>query len=122
MNTYQQEVTQLRQKVEALEAELEVYRVNSDADELAAIMRGLRCTIGEAKLLRAFATGKTMTRERIAALCCHVEDGDLRLADSQVKRVRRKLPWLYIRTLYGIGYCVEGKALDLLRAKIGGWR
>jgi DNA-binding response OmpR family regulator len=118
MNTYQQEVTSLRRRVEELESELSVYRINADTDELADLMLRLKITIGEAKLLRAFATGKTMTRERIAALCCHAEDGDLRLADSQVKRVRRKMPWLEIRTLYGIGYCVEGRALDLLRAKM----
>ena len=120
MNTYHQEVTQLRRRVEELECELSVLRRSADSDGLAELMIRLDITRGQARMLRAFATGKVMTRDRIASLCCHDEEASYRLPDSQIKRIRRKLKWLNIRTLYGVGYAVEGEALKVLREKMAG--
>ena len=114
MNAYLEEIAKLRDQVSWLEAE--VARLSSvDEDDVARVARHRKVTKGQAKALVAFATGKTFSRERLASIILKDEDGGIRNVDSAIKRLRRRVPWLKISTLYGIGYCVDEPMLSELR-------
>jgi DNA-binding response OmpR family regulator len=109
------ELAFLRDRVAALE--YEIARRDRDAiSDIAAIMSATGLAVGLARMLKALATGQVMSRDRLAVLCCHSENGDIRLVDSQIKRLRQQLPsGVHIKSLYGIGYCIAQDDLDHAR-------
>ena len=108
------ELARLRQRVAEIEAELDRRDRNSRA-EVAEVMRATGLTIGQARMMVALATGKVLSRDQLAAMCCHDDCGDPRNVDSQVKRLRKRLPWLRVSSLYGVGYALDGDALGEAR-------
>jgi DNA-binding response OmpR family regulator len=92
-----------------LEISLDQYEVRVDGQNIL-------CTPKEVELLHKLcsAPGRVFTREQL------LEDvwgydyyGDTRVVDTQVKRIRRKLPDGYawgIRSIYGVGYKFECEA------------
>lgn len=111
------ELTQLRDRVAYLEAELEMLhdRRNRGIED---IVRELGVTVNTARLLAALAHGGILTRDQAMAMeLFRLRDGDPRSLDSQVKRLRRQLPWITIKTIYGLGYEIEDEVcLKRLRA------
>ena len=116
-SVYIAEVTELRDRVAYLEAEL-ARRDTCAVDDVGNLMRGHGISVGIARVLVALSSGKTMTRDQLAILCVHNSDGDIRLVDCQIKRVRKAVPAIKITTLYGIGYCIDEPYLSKLRMMI----
>lgn len=107
-----QEIAKLREELDTLRAMLRRCTVAS-APEVAAVTKLMRAglTIGESRLLMALATGLTLSRAQLLDAIGSNEDNCERTIDSHVKRARRKLPWLEIETLYGVGYAMPTRAI-----------
>ncbi len=113
-NPYLMENIKLRQRVDELEAELEHLKESVDAGiEWLCIRWNL--TRGQAKIIKALSTGHIMSRERLLTLFHRNENTEIRNVDSQIKRIRKKMPDINIRTVYGLGYIIEGA--DLRKAR-----
>lgn len=120
------ELARLREENERLRAIIafhaETERHRQDIDRLASIMRRGSLTANLARALISLASGKVHDRDMLLRFTTKPDFGEYgrngdRNADTLVKKLRRKLPWLRIRTLYGVGYQVEaGEALTALRA------
>lgn len=111
-----EELTCLRNRVEDLEAELAEIKARRE-DAVSALHRAFGLPFGEARLLSVLAEGGIQNRDRLLAACDN-SDGNIRLADSMVKRIRRRLPWLKILTHYNFGYELDGESLAAVRAAI----
>lgn len=113
-----QELTALRQRVEYLEAENALLR-DLDSARIKAVMDAYGITVVQARTLIALARGGVLTRDIAVGLELNrVRDADPRSLDSCVKRLRQALPWLKIKSLYGLGYELEPEALKAVRQVI----
>lgn len=113
-DTVYADLARLRDRVAELEAEIE-RRDRHFRAEAAELMSTTGLTISMARMLLALSTGRPMSRDQLAVLCGHEDGCDPRLVDSQIKRLRRRLPWLRITSLYGAGYVINGAALTAAR-------
>jgi DNA-binding response OmpR family regulator len=114
------ELVQLRERVADLEAELAELKTTSREDELN-VHRLLNLPVGVSKMLIALARGGIMSREQLIHYGCdNHEEGSLRLVDSMVKRLRRALPWLRIKTHYGYGYEMAPESIARVRQAMRG--
>ena len=108
------ELAFLRDRVEYLE--MEIARRDTDAESgVAEIMRVSGLSMGLARMLKALSNGQVMTRDRLSVLCCHEDSAAVRNVDSQIRRLRRRLPMLKIKNLYGFGYCLESSSIAKAR-------
>lgn len=114
------ELTQLRDRVAYLEAELELMR-HREITHAEALMVALGTTLRQARTIYAMTQG-VLTREQAYGLDLHrVEDCDPRALDTLIKHVRRRLPWLKITTIYGVGYTIDDQdSLKRVRACLRG--
>lgn len=104
-----QELTQLRDRVAYLEAELELLR-DTRNKKIERLVSGLGITVGQARTILAMMQG-VLTREQAMGLDLHrVSDCDYRSLDSLIKHLRRRLPWIRISTIYGLGYEITDPA------------
>lgn len=117
--TTAEEVVWLRNHVETLEWELRMLK-DLRATEVAALQQNMGITVSMARILAALQHGAVLNRSQLAFHCCHSLDADDRLVDSQVKRVRRRLPYLDIVTYYGAGYGLSEGSASRVRAIIRG--
>jgi len=114
------ELVQLRERVADLEAELAELKTTDRNAELN-VHRDLNLTVGVSKMLIALARGGIMSREQLIHYgCANSEEGSLRLVDSMVKRLRKQLPWLHIKTHYGYGYEMESESIARVRQAMRG--
>jgi DNA-binding response OmpR family regulator len=114
------ELVQLRERVADLEAELAELKTTNREDEIN-VHRNLNLTVGVSKMLIALARGGIMSREQLIHYGCdNHEEGSLRLVDSMVKRLRKQLPWVKIKTHYGYGYELEADSIIRVRAAMRG--
>jgi hypothetical protein len=120
MNTYQQEVTSLRRRVEELECELGQYRACHRDDEIKTIMLHFRITHSLAFIVMQLATGRPLTHEAYNDAPGRTDKYFTHNLAGQIKRLRLALPWLEVKSVYAVGYLVEGEALQLLREKLEG--
>lgn len=105
-----QELTQLRERVAYLEAELDLLR-DSNGKKVELLVRAFGIKVSTARLLVALAKGGILTRDQAMGLeLSRVSDCDYRSLDSLIKRARQQLPWLKITTVYGLGYCLDDAA------------
>lgn len=113
------ELTQLRERVAYLEAEVALLR-DTRSTQLERVKTALGVSVGEARALVALGKGGLLTRDQAMGLhLSRVSDCDLRSLDSIVKRLRRRLPWLKITTHYGLGYEIEDReSLKRVRAAL----
>lgn len=110
-----QELIALRQRVADLEAEIEDLR-GKRHDAVKALHANLGTSVGESMMLTALAQGGVLHREQLLAFAhkgAFVDD--VRLVDSAVKRIRKRLPWIQIQSHYGFGYELEGESLVRVR-------
>lgn len=115
-----EELTRLRDRVAYLEAELALAR-DDDSRRIERVMSGYRITVGQARLLIALARGGVLTLDQAVGLdLFRIDDCDPRSLDSHIKRLRCRLPWLKIRSLYGLGYELEEESLVAVRKVMGG--
>lgn len=99
-----QELCQLRDRVQYLEAELALYRDENNADT-ERVMKAFGVTFQQARTLIALARGGILTRDMAVALNLNrVRDADPRSLDSCIKRLRIALPQIEIKSHYGLGY------------------
>lgn len=102
-----QELTQLRDRVAYLEAELELLR-DTKGKQIERLVQAFGITVGTARLLLVLSKGGILTRDQAIGLeLSRVSDCDYRSLDSIIKRARRQLPWLRITTIYGLGYSLD---------------
>jgi len=115
MKTYIAEVTALRERVEELEAQLAAIteRVEIGVEWLS---RRWGLTRKQARILCALSTGHIMSRDRLASLGCVREYTDVRNIDTTIKHLRRKMPDIKIKSMYGLGYMIDGDELKYVRA------
>jgi DNA-binding response OmpR family regulator len=99
-----QELTFLRDQVAMYQERERVLFRERDSGVRNIVRTWPALTATHARMLWALAQGGLMDRDQLAALCSHDEDADIRSVDSQIKRVRRKMPGITIRNVYGIGY------------------
>jgi DNA-binding response OmpR family regulator len=109
------ELVQLRERVADLEAELADLKKTDKAQELA-LRQNLGVPVGETRLLLALARGGIMSREQLVHFVRGDED-NIRNVDSQIKRIRKRLPWIRrdLVSHYGYGYELEGEGLKRVR-------
>lgn len=97
------ELTQLRQQVADLQAELALLRDVGNR-KIERLVSRLGVTVGQARTINAMMQG-VLTRDQALGLDLHrVDDSFPRALDSLIKHLRRRLPWLKIETIYGLGY------------------
>lgn len=114
------ELVELRERVKDLEAELAELKNTKHEDEIR-LREALGLTAGTTKMLLALARGGIMSREQLLYHgCANGEDNDIRLVDSQVKRIRQRVPWIKIRSHYGYGYELHPDSVKEVRALITG--
>lgn len=110
------ELTQLRERVAYLEAELELLR-DTKGKQIERLVQAFGITVGTARLLLVLSKGGILTRDQAIGLeLSRVSDCDYRSLDSLIKRARQKLPWLRITTVYGLGYSLDD-ALSMKRIR-----
>lgn len=119
MTSYIEEVTALRRENAELRARLEELDRGFDRG-VEGIARRMGVTVYQARLLAALASGHIMTRDQLERRCSRVDNQDPRHVDQQVKRIRRKSLPIAITTVYGAGYCLEGRSLETVRAAMKG--
>jgi hypothetical protein len=117
--TVHTELAQLRERVAYLEEELR-QRDHVSEKETVAIKRATDLSIAQARMLRLLVVQPVVTRHIVATNCCHKEGWEQRNADSQVKRLRQALIKhdIQIKTLYGIGWCLDERNRMKARALI----
>lgn len=115
------ELTQLRDRVAYLEAELELLR-DTRGKQIERLVHAFDVTVGTARLLLALSKGGILTRDQAIGLeLSRVSDCDYRSLDSLIKRARQKLPWLKITTVYGLGYSLDDpKSIKRIRNAVEG--
>jgi DNA-binding response OmpR family regulator len=114
------ELVQLRDRVADLEAELAELK-NTDRQDELRLRDAIGLTIGVTKMLCALARGGIMSREQLMHHGVDNYDcGSLRLVDSMVKRIRKQVPWIRIKTHYGYGYELEAGSLARVREMMRG--
>lgn len=114
------ELVFLRERVADLEAELADLKNTRQQDEIR-LLQALNVSPGTTKMLLALARGGIMSREQLLHHgCANGEDNGLRLVDSQIKRIRQRLPWIKIRSHYGYGYELEPESIKVIRNIIRG--
>ena len=118
-SAYAAEVVKLRERVEYLEAELHRRDTEFQSD-VTILMRNAGVSVGMARILVALSRGATLSRDSLAAICDYSDDLEVFSIDSQIKRLRRRLPWLTISNHYGAGWSVSGDSLKTLRRLIKG--
>ena len=110
------ELVELRERVQDLEQELADLKNTKVQDELR-LREALNISPGTTKMLLALARGGIMSREQLLCHgCANGEDNGVRLVDSQVKRIRRRLPWVKIISHYGYGYELHPESVKTVRA------
>lgn len=103
------ELVKLRDRVAYLEAEIELLR-DEDATHIAVLVSRLGVTVRQARILAVMVRG-ILTRDQAIALALHrVEDAARNSLDTQIKHLRKRLPWLKVKTIYGLGYVIEDPA------------
>lgn len=109
------ELVQLRERVADLEAELADLKRTDQQQELN-LRQNLQMPMGETRLLLALARGGIMSREQLVH-CVRGDEDNIRNVDSQVKRIRQRLPWIrpYLTSHYGYGYELTGEGLKRVR-------
>lgn len=103
------ELETLRERVAVLEYELQ-RRDADDRAEVAAVMLATGMPERQIYVLKALATGRYMTRDTLALLGRLGDDCQIRSVDSIIKKIRKRLRRAMadpIKSLYGVGYCVE---------------
>lgn len=119
-----QELTQLRERVAYLEAEIAMLR-DVDSSKIERLTRTLSITVGQAHILAAFSRSGFLSHNQITAIQPG-EDRDsspeltMLNSASRLKRLRKRLPWLKIDSIYGLGYEVDGESLKTLRQMMAG--
>jgi len=114
------ELTQLRERVAYLEERERLLFQDRDHAVKNICMVWPAVTATHARMLWAMARGQIMERESLLALIGHDDSEDIRLVDSQVKRIRERLPGIAIRSHYGLGYELAPPWTDLVRAAATG--
>lgn len=115
-NPYLAEVIALRARVEELEAEIAARNEHENA-HVEALMRNLKVTVYQARMLMALATGHICTRERLSNICQFGDFTSDRNVDSHVKRIRMKrIKGVNIQNVYGVGYCLAPESVPVVRA------
>lgn len=120
-----QELVALRNRVADLEAEIAML-TDADACQIERLTRTLHITVGQAHLLAAFARTGFLSHAQLTegSLVRGAADPSPELtminSNSRLKRLRKRLPWLKIESIYGLGYEVEGESLARLRAIMRG--
>lgn len=113
------EIVRLREEVADLKAE--IARRDEEANSAVAsvmIRTGLTKTL--ARILVALSTGGFYSRDRLLVLCGYDEDAYERNIDSQIKRFRKRVKGIRVKTLYGLGYCIHEADLPKARQIVGG--
>jgi hypothetical protein len=105
---------QLRNRVEELEAEI-TYLKSHDNNALNAIRLALGVTIGEARTLLLLSRGGIINNEQIIDAYCDGPAENPVLARDAIKRIRKRVPDLTIRSHYGFGYELEDESLKRVR-------
>lgn len=114
------ELVHLRERVADLEAELAELKNTKREDELR-LRAALGTGPGVTRTLLALTRGGIMSREQLLHHgCANGEDNGLRLVDSQIKRIRRRLPWIKIRSHYGYGYELAPESIKEIRSILSG--
>jgi len=114
------ELVQLRERVADLEAELAELK-NVKVEHELGVRKAFDLSPGTSKMLLALARGGIMSREQLMHHGCAAgADHDLRLVDSQVKRIRQRLPWVQIKSHYGYGYELAPESVARVRAAAKG--
>jgi DNA-binding response OmpR family regulator len=113
------ELVQLRERVADLEAEIATLRAETRS-RVEVICRALDVSVGQGHLLLAFAENAYISHAQISAYILRdiSEDAEMHDVRSRIKRLRRRVPWLKIKPVYGLGYEVEDESLERLRATI----
>lgn len=107
------ELVNLRDRVQLLEREI-VDMKTLNRDELNALRKAYGVTIGEARVLRVMARGGIISNDQICDAYCDGDKNPL-LARDAVKRLRKRLPDIKIRSHYGFGYEIEDDSLKAVR-------
>lgn len=115
-----QEIAKLRAENEELRTALrtivEELQPKDQVVNLTTLHRKAKLTVGEAKVLLLLMSGHTMSRAQILDGIGSDESECERNVDSHVKRIRKKLPWLTIETLYGLGYAMPPQSVAAVKA------
>lgn len=109
------ELVALRQRVEYLEAEVAMLR-DVDGEQVKAVRLAFDCTTQQACTLIAMARGGILTRQQALDMELHrTEDAGLLSLDSCIKRIRKRIPSIKIKSHYGIGYELEPESRKAVR-------
>jgi DNA-binding response OmpR family regulator len=112
------ELVELRERVADLEAELADLKNTKAQDELK-LKEATGLSPGTSKMLLALSRGGIMSRVQLLCHgCANGEDNDVRLVDSQIKRLRKKAPWIRVITHYGYGYELAPESVKKVRELI----
>lgn len=114
------ELTKLRDRVAYLEAELDLAR-DAHNKKIERLIAGLGISVNQARTIMAMDR-KVLTRQAAMGLDLHrVSDCEYRSLDSLIKHMRRRVPWLKVRTIYGLGYIIDDpESLKRIHAALGG--
>jgi DNA-binding response OmpR family regulator len=115
------ENAKLRDEVAYLREELR-QRDHVLEKEAIAIKRATGISLAQSRILILLVSRPVTTRQIIARNCCRKEGWEERNADSQVKRLRQALIKhnIQIRTLYGVGWCLDTVNRNRARALLKG--
>lgn len=122
--TRDEELDYLRRRTRELEEQIEQlqYQIECQHEieefESIAIMETLKIPLGQARILRLLATGQPYTRERLIEEYAADFDYELRNVDSQIKRIRKVVADVPIKSIYGYGYQMEPAGVKRIRQLI----
>lgn len=116
-SAYEGEVVRLRNRVEELEEIVAYLTLGKDALLVAHIKKKLKLTKQEATLVAALMTGRLMGANALAdAVATDGRDyATYRYHQVLLCKIRRKVPWLEIETIWGIGYRLSKDMIEKLK-------
>jgi DNA-binding response OmpR family regulator len=122
--TREEELAYLRRRNRELEDHVEELKYQIECQheieefESIAIMETLKIPLGQARILRLLASGQPYTRERLIEEYASDFDYELRNVDSQIKRIRKTVEDIPIKSIYGYGYQMEPAGVKRIKQLI----
>jgi DNA-binding response OmpR family regulator len=111
------ELARLHARIAYLEAE--IARRDKEADDIVGnLVSRTTLSITQARIFKALATGQTLSRDRLLALCCR-QGVNHRSVDKQIGQLRQLGP-VRVMTRRGIGYCFHPDDIERARQLLTG--